>query len=180
MRTAVTLSIETTMALPAKPRPRKWSTMSLATVSSRSSRVISSYCCPSSARELALLLVVEVGLLDDLRQVVAEGRVDELRARDAVLVVERDRRVVRRRRREVVDRDVVAEDLLGLLLAGDQRRPGEAEEAGVRQRVAHVERERVVLGAVGLVGDDDDVVSLGEHRMRLALLGAEFWISVKT
>ena len=60
---------------------------------------------------------------------------------------------------EVVDRDVIAEHLAGPLLAGDQRRAREAEEAGIRQRVPHVEREDVVLGAVGLVGDDDHVVS---------------------
>ena len=51
--------------------------------------------------------------------------------------------------------------------------PGEAEEAGVRQGVAHVQREGVVLGAVRFVGDDDDVGAVREHRVLLALLGPE-------
>ena len=72
MRTAVTLSMETTMALPGKPRPRKWSTMSSATASSRSSRVISSYCWPSTRAELTFLVLVEVSLFNDGHQIVAE------------------------------------------------------------------------------------------------------------
>ena len=37
--------------------------------------------------------------------------------------------------------------------------------------LAHVERQRVVLAAVGLVGDDDDVVTVRQHRHRLAGFG---------
>ena len=84
---------------------------------------------PESSGELALLVLVEVGLLHDRHQVVAEGRVRDLQLRDPVLVVERDRGVVGGRGREVVDRDVVAEHLAGALLARDQRRAGEAQEA---------------------------------------------------
>ena len=60
---------------------------------------------------------------------VVEVLVDELQLGDAVLVVERDGGAVLDRVAEVVDRDVVAEHLAGqLLLAGDQRGAGEAEE----------------------------------------------------
>ena len=45
----------------------------------------------------------------------------------------------------------------GLLLAGHERGAGEADERGVGQCVAHVEREDIVLAAVRFVGDDDDV-----------------------
>ena len=45
---AVALSIDTTIALPTNPRPRKCFTMSCATVSSRSSRVIKLYCLPNT------------------------------------------------------------------------------------------------------------------------------------
>ena len=107
-------------------------------------------------------------------QVLVEVLVGELQLGDAVLVVERHRRAVLDRLPEVVDRDVVAEDL-----AGSSPRPAisgvpvKPRKRGVRQRVAHVQRERVVLAAVRLVGDDDDVGAVGEHRVRLALLGAE-------
>ena len=52
------------------------------------------------------------------------------------------------------------------------------------QRVAHVAGEavdEVVLAAVRLVGDHDDVPPVGEHGMPVALLlGKNFWIVVKT
>ena len=51
--------------------------------------------------------------------------------------------------------------------------PVKPDERGVRQRVAHVPREavdEVVLAAVRLVGDDDDVAPVGEHRVPVALL----------
>ena len=47
-------------------------------------------------------------------------------------------------------------------------RAGEADERGVGQGVAHVAGEavyEVVLAAVGLVGDDDDVAPVGEERV---------------
>ena len=48
IRSAVALSMDTTIALPWKPRPVKWRTMSFATVSSLSSRVIRWYWRESS------------------------------------------------------------------------------------------------------------------------------------
>ena len=121
-----------------------------------------------------LLGFVQLGGFEDALDVLVEVLVGDLQLGDAVLVVERDGRAVLDRLAEVVDADVVAEDLAGpLLLALDQRRAGEAEEGRVRQGVAHVEGEGVVLAAVGLVGDDDDVVALGDHRVALAALGVE-------
>ncbi len=118
--------------------------------------------------EALLLVLVELGLLEDLFHVVVEVRVDQLHLGRAVLVVERHRRPVLDRLAEVVDRHVVAEHLPGPLLPGDQRRPGEGQERCVRQGVAQVQRQRVVLGAVRLVGDHDDVVPLRQHRIGLA------------
>ena len=42
---------------------------------------------------------------------------------------------------------------------------GEAEEAGVRQRLAHVRREALVLRAVGFIHHDEDVGGLGQRRV---------------
>ena len=49
------------------------------------------------------------------------------------------------------------------LLARDERSTGESDERGIRQGIAHVPGEavdEVVLAAVRLVGDDDDIPSL--------------------
>ena len=102
-----------------------------------------------------------------------EVLVRELEFGDAVLVIERNGVPVIDGLLEVVDGDVIAEDLLRPFLAGHQRRAGEADERSVRQGVPHVQREDVVLAAVRLVGDDDDVRPVGELRVRLAVLGAE-------
>ena len=101
-----------------------------------------------------------------------EVLVGELQFGDPVLVVERNRCLVDDRVSEVVDRHVVAEHLPGeFLLVVDQRRAGEPEERGVRQRGAHVHRQRVVLGAVRLVGDHHDVVTIRQHRHLRVRLG---------
>ena len=65
------------------------------------------------------------------------------------------------------------------------RRAGEADERGVRQGVPQVAGEavdEVVLAAVGLVGDDDDVPPVGEHAGTCSPFasGRNFWIVVKT
>ena len=69
---------------------------------------------------------------------------------------------------EVVDVDVVAEDLAGIALPLRDGRAGERDERGVWQGSAQMSRvavEVVVVTAVGLVGDDDDVATVGEQRM---------------
>ena len=71
---------------------------------------------------------------------------------------------------EVVDGDVVAEDVAGTLFTDDQRRAREGDEQRLRQRGAHVDRQCVVLTAVGLVGDHDHVTTVAEHLRRLKLL----------
>ena len=57
-------------------------------------------------------------------------------------------------------------------------RAGEADKGGVGEGVAHVAGEavdEVVLAAVGLVGDDDDVAPIREGGVGIALFfGKEF------
>ena len=133
------------------------------------------------ALQLLLLLLVQFGVLEQLLHVVVQVLVGELQFGDAVLVVQRDRRAVLDRLPEVVDADVVAEDLARPLLARHQRRAGEADERGVRQGVAHVQGERVVLAAVRLVGDHDDVRPVRQLRDTSRPCSVRnFWISVKT
>jgi hypothetical protein len=74
----------------------------------------------------------------------------------------------------VVDADAVAEDRPRVRVRLLDRRAGEAHEARLRQGVAHVAGEavdEVVLAAVGLVGDDDDVASVRQHGVAVARLG---------
>ena len=85
---------------------------------------------------------------------------------------------------DVVDVDVVAEDLLGVFVGGFDGGAGKANEGGVGQGISQVFGEAVggvgpllagffvsgfdhagfeaVLGAVGLIGNEDDVAALGE------------------
>jgi hypothetical protein len=72
---------------------------------------------------------------------------------------------------DVVDADVLAEHCAGVGVLQLNRRASEADERGVRQRVAHVAREpvdEVVLAAVCLVGHHHDVAAHGEGRVPVA------------
>ena len=129
-------------------------------------------------RPLGLELLLAVDLLS-LRRFL-EARVDrrplalvEGQLGEPALVVDRHRRPVLDRALDVVDADVVPEHSAGVGVLKLDRRAGEADERGVGQRVAHVARiavEEVVLAAVRLVGNDDDVAPIGEPRVAVALL----------
>ena len=113
-----------------------------------------------------LELRVDLGLLGGL----------QLQLRQAALVVDRHRRAVEHRALDVVDADVVAEDRARVGVGLLDRRTGEADERRVRKCIAHVPREavdEVVLAAVGLVGDHDDVAPVREDRVPVALLFRE-------
>ena len=95
---------------------------------------------------------------------------------EAAFVVDGHRGAVLHGALDVVDADVVTEHGARVGILELDRRAGEADERGVRQRVAHVPREavdEVVLAAVRLVGDHHDVAALGEHRMPVALVFRE-------
>ena len=82
------------------------------------------------------------------------------------LVVDRHRSAVLHGALDVVNADVVAEHRARVGVLQLDRRAGKADERGVGKSVPHVPREsvdEVVLAAVRLVGDDDDVAPLGEH-----------------
>ena len=125
---------------------------------------------PQHLLQLGLLIGVEFGILDQAVDVVVEVGIDELQFRRAVLVEQRHGGAVFDGLLEVVDRDVVAEDFLGALLTGNQRRAGKGQEHRLGQRGAHVERQRVVLAAVRLVGQHDHVGTVAEQLRRLELV----------
>ena len=118
----------------------------------------------------------------------------EFDARQPALVVDRHRRAVLDGAADVVDVDVVAEHGRRVHVVLLDRRAGEADEGGVGQTVAQILGEAVgdlaglaldlrleaVLAAVRLVGDHDDVASVGQNRIVcLAVLGREFLDVVK-
>ena len=69
---------------------------------------------------------------------------------------------------EVIFRHVVPEPLVGQPLAAQQGRAGESDIIGVGQGRAHVLRQVLVLGPVGLVHQHDDVVPGAEHGVFLS------------
>ena len=114
------------------------------------------------------LIRVELGLLDRLGDPVVQVEPRDAQLLAPVLVDQLDRGLVLLGALEVVARDVVAEDAPGQLVVLEERRAGEADERGVRQREAHVARELARLRPVRLVRDDDDVVALAVglgHRL---------------
>ena len=97
----------------------------------------------------------------------------QLQLGQAALVVDRHRGPVLHRALDVVDADVVPEHGARVGVLELDGRSREADERGVGQRVAHVAGEpvdEVVLAAVGLVGDDHDVVPLRQRGVGVALL----------
>ena len=84
------------------------------------------------------------------------------------LEVHRDGRAVLDGPGQVVDVDVVAEDLVGVAVVERDRGAGERDERGVRQGVAQVPGvavEVVVVAAVRLVDDHDDVAAVRQQRV---------------
>ena len=116
------------------------------------------------------LIRVEVSLLDLVGDQVVEVEPRHAELLAAVLIHQLDRGAVFFRTLEVVARHVVAEDALGHLVVGEQRRAGETDEGGVGQRDAHVAGETPGLGSVCLVGHDDDVVALAVGLVRFDVL----------
>ena len=125
------------------------------------------------AFELLLLRVVEVLVFEDLVELVAEVLVLLEDFGHALLVEQRHGGVVVHRLPEVVLGDVVAEPRVRLPLAAEERRAGEGEVLRVGEPRPHVLGEGLVLRAVGLVHDHDDVVAVREERVRLPLVLAE-------
>src|SRR4030095_6792329 len=79
---------------------------------------------------------------------------------NAGLVVERPGCTVLNRLTDIVDVRVLAEDMNGVLVVALKGCAGEADEGGVRQRLAHPPRaalDEAVLAAVRLVGHREDV-----------------------
>jgi hypothetical protein len=113
----------------------------------------------------------------------SEPRVDlrplglvEHQLREPALVVDRHRGAVLDRALDVVHADVVAEHRPRVGILQLDRGAGEADEGRMGQRITHVPREavdEVVLAAVRLVGDHDDVAAVGQHRLPVALLLGE-------
>ena len=82
---------------------------------------------------------------------------------EPAFVIDRHRRTVGDRTLDIVNADVVAKDGARIRVGLLNRRAGKANEGGVWQRVAHVPRktvDEIVLAAMGLVGDHDDIASL--------------------
>ena len=93
----------------------------------------------------------------------------QLELGEPALVIDRHCRAVDDRALDVVDADVVAKDGARIGVGLLDRRAGEADERGVRQCVVQVPGEAVdeiVLAAMRLVGDHDDIAPLDSTGWR--------------
>ncbi len=109
--------MQTTMALPWKPAPHE---VRHEVLGDRLQPVVAGdqvVLAGELPLQLLLLLLVQFGRFQQVLHVLVEVLVGQLQLGDAVLVEERHGRAVVDRLLEVVDADVIAEDLPGLLLA---------------------------------------------------------------
>ena len=116
---------------------------------------------------LELLAALDFLALGDLLELRVDGRflgVVQGQLGEPALVVDRHGGPVVDGAPDVVDTDVVAEDGAGIGVLELDGSAGEANERGAGQGVAHVAGvpvDEIVLAAVGLVGDDNDVTAFG-------------------
>ncbi|MNH15995.1 hypothetical protein D3C79_756210 [compost metagenome] len=96
--------------------------------------------------------------------------IDEAQLFAARIVIKRDGGVVFYGALEVVGGDVFTENFFGDFVILEQWRPGEADETGTGHGVAHVQRERAVLGTVRFVSDDDNVIPFRVRAFRIYFL----------
>ena len=129
---------------------------------------------PEFPFQLPLLLLIQFRIFEEPLHVLVEVLVRELHFWYSVLVVQRNGVLVFDGLAEVINTDVIAEYLPRLLLPSHERRPREPDECGVRQGVPHIEREKVVLRPVCFVRYHDDVGTIRQFRVRLAVLCSEF------
>ena len=90
---------------------------------------------------------------------------EDVQLGESTLVEDGDRSAVLDRLLDGVGVDVRAERLEGASVLPVDRRAGETEEAGVRERLAHVRSEAPVLRAVRFIHHDEDVLCFGKRRM---------------
>ena len=94
---------------------------------------------------------------EDVLEHMVEGLPDDLQVGKPAFVEDRDRRLVLDRLLDGVGVDVRTERAQRAAVLLVDRGAGEAEEAGVGQRLPHVGGEAAVLRAVGFVHHDEDV-----------------------
>jgi hypothetical protein len=95
----------------------------------------------------------------------------QINLRQPRLVIDRHGGLVLLRLQDVVNVNVIAEHGLRILVTAFDRRAGEADERRLGQRIPDMLGEAVneiVLAAVRLICDDDDVAPVGEQRMLAA------------
>ena len=103
------------------------------------------------------VLRIEVLLLHRLDELLVDGRRIDAKLVDPRLVEERHGRMVLDRAVEVVDGHILTKLLLRQV-AALKRRSREPNTRGIRQEPKHVVREDAIVGAVRLVGEDDDLM----------------------
>ena len=109
------------------------------------------------------LVLVQVLVLDDVHHVVVQKVVLQAHLRHPTGIEQGHGGPVLHGLGEVIFGNVVPEPLVGQPLAAQQGRAGEGDIVGVGQSRAHVLRQVLILGPVGLVHQHDDIVPGAEH-----------------
>ena len=115
-----------------------------------------------------LLVRVQVRLFDRIGNPVVQVQARDAELFTPILVDQLHRGLIFLGALEVVARHVGAKNPPRQMVVLEQRRAGEADERGVRQREAHVAGEFSGLSPVRFVRNDDDVVALAvgfRHRL---------------
>ena len=109
--------------------------------------------------QLLLLVVAYVRPFDGVQDPIRNLRVVEIQNLLApVFIIEGHRGAVLHRPLEVVDRHIPAEGAGRDVVAGQKRRPRKADAGGRGQHLHHVVGKDAVLGPVGFIGHENDVV----------------------
>src|SRR5699024_7664431 len=127
------------------------------------------------ALQLLFLLLVEHGFIQQLFQLFVDMLIGKLQLRNAILIVERHRSPVLNGLLKIIGAHVIPEHLARfLILPFNQRRAGKAQESRVGQGFTHIHGQLVVLGAMGLVGDDNNIIIGAQDRKLLVVATVKF------
>ena len=133
---------------------------------------------PQRFFQLVLLLGIQIGIFNQAVNIVIQIRVNQLQLRRAVFVKQRHRSTIFNRLLKIVNRHIIAKHFFGALLARNQRRACKRQKQRTRQGRAHIQRQRVVLAAVRLIGQHNHIVALAQHLGRLKLMHQRKHIAV--
>ncbi len=116
----------------------------------------------------ALVAVVVFGFrIDGRPNLLVDRGVIQAQVLSTVFIVQWHRSTVVHTALEVVARYVIAKNAPGQFIVFEEGRTRKTHKRGIGQGIAQVHGQVAALGAVGLIGNDDDVVALGNEFLKI-------------